>query len=88
MPVLPREIWLYVFALASYIPGAFDTRCPNAITAFTRDLYGICVHESLKRVELKTDAEIIEALAEAVPSVQVLWLGLAGGRIPLSSNVP
>ena len=31
-------------------------------------------HESLKRVELKTDAEIIEALAETVPSVQVLWL--------------
>ena len=192
MPVLPPEIWLYVFALASYIPGAFDTRCPNAITAFTYDPYGICVHnrfstvmntklalsrvcrcwnvlarqvlfqyiiirdgkhalaiadalkdcagsnklglstirleialegvhiwteehtcavlrifescpnlvcfstafstadpsvfqstrlinalrfhESLKRVELKTDAEIIEALAEAVPSVQVLWL--------------
>ena len=61
--------------------------CPNLVcfsTAFSsadpsvsksaRLINALRFHESLKRVELKTDTEIIEALAEAVPSVQVLWL--------------
>jgi len=52
---------------------AFSTADPSVFQS-TRLINALRFHESLKRVELKTDAEIIEALAEALPSVQVLWL--------------
>ena len=52
---------------------AFSTADPSVFQS-TRLIHALRSHQSLKRVELKTDTEIIEALAEAVPSVQVLWL--------------
>ncbi|KAI0333501.1 hypothetical protein GY45DRAFT_265798 [Cubamyces sp. BRFM 1775] len=41
---LPPEVWLRVFAYATYIPGAFENDDSQALVAFARDKYGISVH--------------------------------------------
>ncbi|KAI8989682.1 hypothetical protein BD414DRAFT_459710 [Trametes punicea] len=41
---LPPEVWLRVFAYATYIPGAYAHDDGQSLTAFARDKYGISVH--------------------------------------------
>ncbi|KAI0672966.1 hypothetical protein C8Q78DRAFT_1068425 [Trametes maxima] len=41
---LPPEVWLRVFAYATYIPGALEHDDGQAMAAFSRDKYGIIVH--------------------------------------------
>ncbi|KAI0647316.1 hypothetical protein C8Q79DRAFT_619918 [Trametes meyenii] len=41
---IPPEVWLRVFAYATYIPGAFEHDDGQAMVAFSRDKYGIVVH--------------------------------------------
>ncbi|KAF7440644.1 hypothetical protein PC9H_000991 [Pleurotus ostreatus] len=46
---LPVEIWLQIFSLATLVPGALDTKDQNAITAFTKDNYGILAQAHYRR---------------------------------------
>ena len=45
---LPPEIWLKVFAFASWIPGVLSISDHPAIIGFVRDRYGISVHNRFR----------------------------------------
>ncbi|KAF4603776.1 hypothetical protein EYR40_000948 [Pleurotus pulmonarius] len=47
--ILPVEIWLQIFSLATLVPGALDTKDQDAITAFTKDNYGILAQAHYRR---------------------------------------
>ncbi|KAI0372916.1 hypothetical protein BV20DRAFT_1042260 [Pilatotrama ljubarskyi] len=68
LPGLPPEIWLTVFAYATYIPGALTHDDGQALVAFSRDKYGISAH---RRHREATD------LMRAVSRVCKAWTPLA-----------